>query len=220
MNPISSLTQPGKTFTLTPTATTQEEQTSQPSAAVNSLLQLVRWDWMLDVSGKLASQLRRLGARSQNQSNAGLLADDPSALTPMTSAHGWMIQMAFRGAMDILEFEESAPLPPHISEITTVASLVGTTNPRNAKHRLTLALRDVAATFTQACHNEGIQAQFVFCRPMSALSPITQQQALPFTVCRVLALNSSETALTAILERALQQSRATTELLVMSSTKS
>ena len=188
------------------------------------LIRHVRWDWMFDVSCHLAGQFRRLGMHCAGElgspEGTGLMVDDAAAMTPMAAAHAWMIGLAQRSAMEIRQLEQieqqrNHPMP-HVTEITSVALLAGTTNPRGSSRRLSDALRKIATELTQLCQNDGVQAQFVFARPMGSVSPITQQHAVPLAACRVRALGTTPEKLVQALKKAIQTAGATGELLVMS----
>lgn len=188
------------------------------------LVRHVRWDWMFDVSCHLAGQFRRLGmscaGKLGSTDGTGLLVDDVNAMTPMAAAHAWMIGLAQRSAMEIRQLEQLDEqrnyMTPDVVEITTVALLAGTTNPRGSSRRLSDQLRLVAEALATLCQNEGVQAQFVFSRPMSTVSPITQQHAVPLSACRVRAIGITAPRLVEILKKALQTPTPTGELLVMS----
>lgn len=188
------------------------------------LVRHVRWDWMFDVSCHLAAQFRRLGmscaGKLGSPEGTGLMVDDVAAMTPMAAAHAWMIGLAQRSAMEIRQLEQLDEqrnyMTPDVVEITTVALLAGTTSPRGSSRRLSEALRKVAESLANICQNEGVQAQFVYSRPMSSVSPITQQHAVPLAACRVRALGISSERLINILKQALQAPGVTNEILVMS----
>jgi hypothetical protein len=138
----------------------------------------------------------------------------------MAAAHAWMIGLAQRSAMEIRQLEQLDEqrnyMTPDVVEITTVALLAGTTSPRGSSRRLSEALRKVAESLANLCQSEGVQAQFVYSRPMSSVSPITQQHAVPLAACRVRALGISSERLIGILKQALQAPGVTNEILVMS----
>lgn len=207
-----------------PEAATLADLNLQAPSMFAPLIRHVRWDWMFDVSCHLAAQFRRLGMACAGKLGSaeatGLMVDDVNAMTPMAAAHAWMIGLAQRSAMEIRQLElvdqQRSPLAPNVTEITTVALLAGTTNPRGSSRRLSDALRKVAESLAIVCQKEGVQAQFVYSRPMSSVSPITQQHAVPLAACRVRALGVSSGRLGELMRRALETPSATGELLVMS----
>ncbi len=181
-------------------------------AAIASLVGHVRWEEMLSVSGRLAMQFRRLGmsclGSPSDARGSGFVVDDPAALTPMAAAHAWVLGLAQRAAFEIRQMElleDTRAFPQmQVTEVTTVALLAGTTNPRGARDRLVVALGRVAAALAKECQGAGWQAQFVWGKPSSMVSPINGQQAVPFTACRVRAIGVSADELTAMLTKVIR----------------
>ena len=218
---------PSIDMTLTPPApesATLADLNLQTPSMFAPLVRHVRWDWMFDVSCHLAGQFRRLSmdcaGKLGSPEGTGLMVDDVAAMTPMAAAHAWMIGLAQRSAMEIRQLElldqQRLQPTPDITEITTVALLAGTSDPRNSSRRLSLALRKVAENVATLCQSEGVQAQFAYSRPMSSVSPITQQNAVPLAACRVRAIDTTSERLIEILRLALRNSGSCGELLVLS----
>ena len=198
-------------------------------AAIASLVGHVRWEEMLSVSGRLAMQFRRLGmacmGSPSDSRGAGFVVDDPEALTPMAAAHAWVLGLAQRAAFEIRQMElleDTRAFPQmQVTEVTTVALLAGTTNPRGARDRLVMALGRVAAALATECQGSGWQAQFVWSKPSSMISPINGQQAVPFAACRVRAIGVGADDLTEMLSKVVRsagesEGKGTGEVLMLS----
>lgn len=202
---------------------------SDVPAAIASLVGHVRWEEMLSVSGRLAMQFRRLGmaclGSPSDARGAGFVVDDPSALTPMAAAHAWVLGLAQRAAFEIRQMEmleDTRAFPQmQVTEVTSVALLAGTTNPRGARDRLVMALGRVAAALATGCQVAGKQAQFVWSKPSAMVSPINGQQAVPFAACRVRAVGMGADELMLMLNKAIcsageQEGQGTGEVLMLS----
>ena len=195
---------------------------SDVPAAIAPLVGHVRWEEMLSVSGRLAMQFRRLGMACMGSPSdargAGFVVDDPEALTPMAAAHAWVLGLAQRAAFEIRQMElleDTRAFPQmQVTEVTTVALLAGTTNPRGALSR-------VAEALATACQGAGWQAQFVWSKPSAMISPINGQQAVPFAACRVRAVGVGADDLTVMLDKAVRsvgqgEGKGTGEVLMLS----
>lgn len=200
---------------------------SDVPAAIAPLVGHVRWEEMLSVSGRLAMQFRRLGmaclGSPSDARGAGFVVDDPAALTPMAAAHAWVLGLAQRAAFEIRQMElleDTRAFPQmQVTEVTTVALLAGTTNPRGARDRLVVALSRVAEALATACQGAGCQAQFVWSKPSAMVSPINGQQAVPFAACRVRAVGVGADDLTVMLDKAVRSvgdGKGTGEVLMLS----
>ena len=203
--------------------------TSEVPKVIAPLVAHVRWEEMLSVSGRLATQFRRLGmacvGSPTDAKGSGFIVDDPKALTPMAAAHAWVMGLAQRAAFEIRQSElldDTRAFPSmQVTEVTTVAMLAGTTNPNGSRDRLAMALSRVAMALTRDCQGEGRQVQFVWSKPSAIVSPVNSQQALPFAACRVRAIGLTADEVTAALSKAVRfageaEGQGTGEVLLLS----
>lgn len=164
------------------------------------------WERMAELSGHMVMQLRRLGAGC-DESSVGkfeLMVDEPKALTPIAAAHAWMVAMAQPAALEMrrMEKEDSVPVQTEVevAEVAAVAILAGSENPRGSGRRLTKVLHSLASDFAIACHKRGVNAQFLFARPMQSVSPVTHHTAVPLATCRLRAVGLSGAELRELLK--------------------
>jgi len=168
-----------------------------PPAMIAPLVSGLMWERMAELSGHMVMQLRRLGAGCDDVSvgKFELMVDEPRALTPIAAAHAWMVAMAQPAALEIRRIEKdemvSAPSAADVAEITAVAILAGSENPRGSARRLTKVLQSLACDFATACHKRGANAQFQFARPLQSVSPVTHHTAVPLATCRLRAVGLS-----------------------------
>jgi len=170
------------------------------------LVSSLMWERMAELSGHMVVQLRRLGAGCE-ESSVGkfeLMVDEPKALTPIAAAHAWMVAMAQPAALEMrrMEKEEIVPVLSDVgvTEVTAVAILAGSENPRGSGRRLTKALQSLAGDFATACHKRGANAQFLFARPLQSVSPVTHHTAVPLATCRLRAVGLGGTELREMLK--------------------
>lgn len=203
--------------------------TNDAPASVASLVAHVRWDEMFSVSGRMAVQFKRLGmaclGAPEGVKGANFIADEEGALSPMVAGHAWVMGLAQRAAMDFRQvemLEQTRSFPDmRVTEVTTLAMLAGTENPKGARGRLSEALARVAVALAKVCQKPGQQAQFVFSKPDQIRSPINGQQALPFSACRVRAVGLSAAELVSAMSEAVRhagevEGKGTGEWLVLS----
>lgn len=185
---------------------------------VKKLVDAVNWDWLQDVSSRIARQYRKLnvglGRWLREVDGRPIIMDDSTPLPAIAGAHAWMMALAQQAGMGVrdaeLEVLGGAGSQRGVTELAGVAMLAGSENPRGTGARLTAMLKALAADLAVRCENLGghgigeMMIQFVHRKPLQLKSPVDETRALPMTayVIRFSGLNPE------MVMRALQESMA------------
>lgn len=177
---------------------TLSDSNLRPPAMVEELIKGVRWDWLFDVACNLAGKFRTLGmicpGSPHEMKSAVLMGAEPGEDAAVAAAHSWVVALAQRAAVEIRQLElleePRIVLPPGMVEMTSVAFLASSDNPRGTGKRLMKALRLVAEHMTRDCENgatvpgTGI-IQMVYSLPVQIASPLGENMALPVGAVRI-----------------------------------
>ena len=162
---------------------------------VKSLVDRIEYEWMFDFSCAVARQFRRVGARVDERppsSGAVLIANDQGALSPLASAHAFIMSMAQQAAIEISGLMTEPTTPAASSqggEITGVAFFAESAARRGSGRRLGETLRMVAEETARRCAQDDLgysrPIQFSHSRPTQARSPINGHGPLPVAAYRI-----------------------------------
>lgn len=161
---------------------------------VRSIVEAIKDEWMFDFSCTVARQIRRIGARLDEHHapvGAVLIANEQQRVSPVTSAHAFLMSLAQPAAFEIagLMTADPAPaLPSTCSEITGVAFFAETASKRGSGRRLRETLQQLALETTRRCSSEDFlspDVQFSHSKPSQARSPIEGFGTIPVAGYRI-----------------------------------
>lgn len=160
---------------------------------VKKLVDAVNWDWLHDVSSRIARQYRKLnvglGQWLRESEGKPIMMDDSTPLPAIAGAHAWLMALAQQAGMDVrdaeLEVTGEEGVQRGVMELAGVAMLAGAENPRGTGSRLTAVLKALAADLVVRCaglpagQQEGAMIQFVHRKSLQLKSPVDERRALP-----------------------------------------
>jgi hypothetical protein len=162
---------------------------------IKDMVSKVQWEWMFDFSCAVARQLRQVGVSLEDREPANgavFIANDQSQVSPVASAHAYLMTLAQRSAVEMVNlmrepstFENAAP--KH-QEITGVAFFAECAGKRGTGSRLSETLHLLAQEVTSRCianHGGTARVQFSHSRPTQARSPIVGRGTLPVSGYRI-----------------------------------
>ena len=161
---------------------------------VRDIIMSVRDEWMFDFSCAVARQLRQVGAMLDDHapsSGAVLIANDQRTVSPVTSAHAFLMSIAQPAAFEMagLMMESSPPLPsPGCSEINGVAFFAESASNRGSGRRLQETMQFVAHETARRCANDSFESPSIFfthSKPSQARSPIEGFGVMPVAGYRI-----------------------------------
>lgn len=161
---------------------------------VKSIVESIKDEWMFDFSCQVARQLRQIGARLDDHtspSGAVLIANDQQTVSPLTSAHAFLMSMAQPAAFEIAGLMMGAPAPApssDCSEITGIAFFAESASRRGSGRRLSETLQLIAHETAQRCAADSFLSPsiwFTHSKPSQARSPIEGCGAMPVAGYRI-----------------------------------
>ncbi len=184
----------------TPSAQPQmlSDSNLRPPPMVEALIKNVRWDWLFDVACSLSARFRALGmmcaGSTHEMKSTVMMGSEPGDKAVLAAAHSWVMALAQRAAIEIRQLElldePRIVLPADMVEITCVAFMATTGNPRGTGSRLTAALRLLAGKVTQECEASATvpgtgMIQVVHGQPVQMMSPVGPKMAMPVAAVRI-----------------------------------
>ncbi len=167
-------------------------------AEVAKLVNSVRWDWIFELSCNLAGQFRSLGMTcagpAMGEPAASIMVDDRRAMSVEATAHAYVLSMVQRTAMEIRQLElleEPRQMnAAQVTEVSGIAYIASSKNPRNTGKRLTKALCQIAGDMAARCDAGDVvpgrgTVQFMHSRPVQLASPVVKRTAVPVAAYRL-----------------------------------
>lgn len=161
---------------------------------VRGIVEGIKYEWMFDFSCAVARQLRQVGARLDDHSSSSgavLIANDQQTVSPVTSAHAFLMSMAQPAAIEMagLMMESASPVPPSgCHEITGVAFFAESASVCGAGRRLRETMQLLANQTTQRCVAGSFVSPsiwFTHSKPAQARSPIEGYGVMPVAGYRI-----------------------------------
>lgn len=162
---------------------------------VRRIVESIRTEWMFDFSCAVARQLRQVGARLDDHhspSGAVLIANDRPNVSPVASAHAYLMSLAQPAAFEMAGLMMDSPQPSapssNFQEITGVAFFAECASKRASGQRLSNTMRQVAFETAQRCTAQSFTSadiSFTHSRPLQARSPIEGQGSMPVAAYRI-----------------------------------
>ncbi len=157
---------------------------------VNDMISAVDWEWLQDVSGRIARQYRRLdvglGKWVKDLKTQPILMGNESPLSPLAGAHAWLMALAQQASMDIRDAELevlAGEKKRGIMELSGVATLAGCPDGRGSGRNLTTLLQALATALVRSIKETSgggeKMVQFLHRRSLQMKSPIDENKALP-----------------------------------------
>ena len=183
---------------------------------VRRIVESIRTEWMFDFSCAVARQLRQVGARLDDHlspSGAVLIANDRPSVSPVASAHAYLMSLAQPAAFEMAGLMMDSPpaekcaATTSFQEITGVAFFAECASKRASGQRLSHTMRQVAFETAQRCSAQSFTAadiSFTHSRPLQARSPIEGQGSMPVAAYRIRFNGCSTEAILQALADAIQ----------------
>lgn len=161
---------------------------------VRGIVENIKDDWMFDFSCAVARQLRQVGVRLDDHlsaSGAVLIANEQQTVSPVTSAHAFLMSLAQPTAIEMagLMMDSSQPSPSSAcSEISGVAFFSESATKHGSSLRLSQTLQWVAYETAQRCAADGFTSPSIWfhhSKPTNARSPIEGYGVMPVAGYRI-----------------------------------